>query len=244
MGPSHDLAETRPITVEVLGPPGAGKSSLVASLCKYSDGVRQVSVYCRPSNLLPWLWSGVALAPLLVGRAWDRRSLQKDLIWMIRLEASRPILRRKKLRRASMLIFDQGPAYTMVRLHEAATDAERTSLFRRWWDGKLQVWAATLDLLIMLDGPDEVLMNRIRGRAKSHALKGDFEGRAHQILMKERTLYGAIVAELQTRPDMRVMHFDTNQRSIDVIAAQTMASLGFSGPPKSLTNDRSNLGDI
>jgi GTPase SAR1 family protein len=237
---SHDL-EARPITAEVLGPPGAGKSSLVASLCNHSDEVRQVSVYCRPSNLLPWIRSGVALTPLLVGRAWDKRSLQKDLIWMIRLEASRPILRRKSLRSPSMLLFDQGPAYTMVRLHDAVTDSKQTSLFRRWWAEKLQVWADALDLLIMLDGPDEVLMDRIRGRAKFHALKGDFEGEAHQILMNERKLYGAVLAELQTGQGIRVMHFDTSRRSIDAIAAQTMASLGFSDTAEDRTSDGSNL---
>jgi thymidylate kinase len=242
MGLSRILPGVRPITVEVLGPPGAGKSSLVASLCTYSDGVRPVSVSCRPSSLLPWIWSGVALAPLLLGRGWDNRSLQRDLVWMIRLQAARPILRRKMLSRGSMLIFDQGPVYTMMRLQEAVTNIERTSLYRRWWDGKLHVWADTLDLLIMLDGPDEVLMKRIRGRAKFHVLKEEFEGRAHQILMKERTLYGAVVAKLLTRSGMRVMHFDTSQRSIDAIAAQTMASLGFSGTPQGLSNDGNNLG--
>jgi hypothetical protein len=225
MEPPHDPAEGRAITVEVLGPPGAGKSSLVTSLCKYSGGVRPVSVYCRPSNLLPWIRSGIALAPLLLRRAWEKRSFEKSLVWMIRLEASRSILRRNGVRKAVMLIFDQGPAYTLTRLHDAATDAEPTSRFRRWWDNKLEVWADTVDLLIMLDSPDEVLINRIHGRAKRHALKADFKDQAYEILMKERTRYDAIVAELQIRAGIRVLHYDTSRHSIDAIAAQTMTAL-------------------
>jgi hypothetical protein len=162
---------------------------------------------------------------LLLRRVWETRALQKSLIWMIRLEASRAILHRNTLSQARMIVFDQGPFYTLVRLQKAAQATEISPTFRHWWDAKLQLWADTLDVLVMLDAPDGVLVNPIDQRPKSHALKGRPHETARESLIRERALYEAVAAQIQSRSDVRVVRYDTSRESIDVIAVQIMGAL-------------------
>jgi thymidylate kinase len=144
---------------------------------------------------------------------------------MIRLQAALPIFYRKLVPPPSVVAFDQGPVYTMVRLQDAAFVAAEDSRLRRWWELKLDEWSRTLDLLVLLDAPNEILIERIRRRSKSHVAKTQSDEGAGELLMNERARYETVAKALGDRRVMQLLRFDTSLRSVDEITSKTMTAV-------------------
>lgn len=219
---------SRPVTVEVLGPPGAGKTTLRAALCTCSEEIVPLSIYVTLRRLPLYLWSGLSLVPMFLDRGLLKQFPRKEHSWMIRLEASPSVLKREA-NGMPVVIFDQGPVFTMVRLRAAIPEAARGLSFKRWWDRMLELWAETLDLLILLDAPDNVLLRRIQQRPKAHTLKGYSEDKARESLAERRALREATIAELQAFRDVPMLRLDTGQGSLRDVVDQTMVALDLSG---------------
>ena len=144
---------------------------------------------------------------------------------MIRLQAALPIFDRKLVAPPSIVTFDQGPVYTMARLQQTALLAAEGSRLRRWWELKLDEWSRTLDLLVLLDAPNEILIERIRRRSKSHVAKAQSDDSAGGLLMNERAQYETAARALGERRAMQILRFDTSVRSVDEITSQMMTAL-------------------
>jgi shikimate kinase len=228
MGPAVNHTKGWPAVVELVGPPGAGKTTLLLSLCARSDGVRSVHIYFRPRNLVAWLRSVLSLIPVVLARSPGEMYRHKQSIWMIRLEAALAIVRRA-LKKASVVIFDQGPVFTMVRLREACPDGARGGVFQPWLDRKVCTWGEMLDAIVFLDAPDEVLLRRIRNRSKPHPIKAKSERKARETLASDRALYELLIEELCSLGRARVLRFDTNHSPPELLAAEIMSILGLTG---------------
>lgn len=216
----------RPTTVEILGPPGSGKSALLEALQTSRSDIIPVSIYWRkPENLSTGMRSALSIAPIVSERASRRSFSVKHLVWMIRLEAALPIFRRKMVSSNAIAIFDQGPVYTMARLQDLGFRAAEGSRLRSWWERKLDEWARILDLLIVLDAPNEVLIERINKRSKAHVAKDQSKESAGRLVMDERSRYGDLADVLVQSRAVRVLHFDTSGRSIDEIKQAAIGAL-------------------
>lgn len=231
MGTTRGPTAGRPVALEVVGPPGSGKTTLVGALPRSASAAggapaTPVSVYCNRRNAPAWLGASPAAAPL-VARQLGRMSAQ-ELRWVMRLEASPRILRRQWAAGRAVLVLDQGPVFTMVRIMESAAAAPWRHPFEGWWERTLRRWAGTLDLLVLLDAPDDVLLPRINGRAKVHGLKHAPEAAGRLALAAERARYDAVAELLRARGPVRVVRFDSSGASPDELSARTLEALGVS----------------
>lgn len=162
---------------------------------------------------------------------------------MIRLQASMGIHRREKAREPDALIFDQGPVYTVAWLHETKAQSPGTDCEAQWEKRAVLFWAQALDAVIMLDAPDEVLLNRIRGRSKPHSLRAGSPNEARKGLGKERALQEAALEKLtKLRSSLPVIRFDTSKQTSEQIATATLRALGFR-PPDNNNGSGSSTGD-
>jgi hypothetical protein len=222
-------ADCQPRIIEILGAPGAGKSSLASAMDAGGDDVRWVHTYCGRSNLLPWVRSGAWLLPLVLTGSFSGPLPLKQRVWAVRISASHAILTRASAGRR-LLLLDQGPLFTMLRLLELTDARAQGPRWRRWWRRELSAWASTLDFAVVLDAPDDVLLERVRARAKPHALK-DLSGQdARKALAQWRALLVDLIGELQTHGDLEVLRMDTGSNSIVEIAAGTMRALRLEVP--------------
>ncbi len=113
-------------------------------------------------------------------------------------------------------MFDQGPLFLLKQLDGGPPDAiERRR--RRLAAG----WGRTLDLALVLDAPDDVLLERIRGRDKDHLLRDESDASARAALATERRSIERLLEELGAEATLRVQRVDTSEFTV----ANTTAAL-------------------
>lgn len=200
-GPGCD-AVTEPGTVttgEVLGAPGAGKSTLLSALSQGPGDVVAVTRYRSPAAAPAYLRAAVHLAPRLLPEVMAGRTTRQRLNWALRLNASATVLRQHTRVDARLVLFDQGPVYTLVRLAQAqGRDA--------WWHTQAARWSGLLDVLVVVDAPDELLLERLVTRAKAHAYTSLDPADALQAIARDRDTCSAVIDVLSSQDHAPVVH--------------------------------------
>lgn len=225
-----DVDQEQPVSTEVVGLPGSGKSSLVERLPALVDGV---DIAVRPGRLWElraYIGSGLALAPV-VGRRWATRSGSwAEAMRMLKLDAWLSMLHYRSVTRARALILDQGPVYLLHRLGAEGLDGNSVAAAAAWHDSMLERCARSLGAVIALDAPNEVLIHRIRDRSKVHRLKHQPRESAWAALTDQRERLRRLLDQLQARGLPKVVWIDTSEASLDRATLRTLQALGIQPP--------------
>lgn len=205
--------------VELVGPAGAGKSSLLRAI-----GQRDQSL--RPGLRLPkylHLPTVIALLPTYVALHWP----PSTLLWpeMKRVTYLRTLWRtlgREANGVYRTVLLDEGPVYYHARALMHGGQGVSSLGFDRWWRRSLRKWATALDGVVWLDAPDPILTARVRGRPPSrpvdYAVRDMSDSAVAQYLADYRRAYERVLADLAAAGGPRVMRIDTARESIDAIA--------------------------
>jgi thymidylate kinase len=218
-----------PLVVEIVGPPGAGKTTLVAAVAA-APGAGVVAVDRRQLGfgaILGSLRSAPSVARAVAAAPGRVRPTAWELRKMLRLGGASALVRRQAGFGARVIAFDQGPVYTLSRLSGLAERAGLVSAFRRWWKARLAEWAATLDLVVTLDAPDDVLVDRIRARDKRHRAKDAGTVGARGIVEDERSSYARVLSDLRQR-GVDVLAIDAQRTRVPEAVASVMRAIDAS----------------
>ncbi len=145
---------------------------------------------------------------------------------MAYLEAGLHVLGQQGAKNGSVTLLDLGPIYRLAFLREFGPEITTSQLYKRWWASLLDQWAATLDMVIWLDAPDAILLERIRARDQRHTIKEQSEQEAFEVLARYRTSFEQTIAESVTDHQVTLLRFDTNQASVEQIADSVLAAFG------------------
>jgi broad-specificity NMP kinase len=236
------------VVVEVVGPAGAGKSSLLHALRRRSGRIIGVSSFRGRTGYLP-VWAGTALwkLPRLLPACRTVPGIgRKELRLMVHLMSMYRLLERMRSREHAATILDQGPVYMLTRLWCAGLDRADDRAIVTWWNTMLRCWASRLHLVVWLDAPTPILAERIRSRTKWHLIKGRSDEEATRFLVTARVGYEQIMARLTAADGPEVLRFDTVAQSVEEVATQVLAALGAEGAPRTRAlgaRDAVSLGD-
>ncbi len=237
------------LLVEIVGPSGAGKSTLTKMLVQRGgsqiqedQGLIPGSVgystflhinTTRPSrkeieafletqtrNVPHLAWSGLGLLPrVAVNYRGPGRLSWTDVKEMIYLDALYKVSRNGISNGAPIRVMDQGPVFLLASLLIHGSEGTCDPAFQNWWKAFVIKWASVLNLVVWLDAPDTVLVERVRAREIWHTIKDKSDQESNEFLRRYRSLYDEIFrlqAAQQTTP--RMLCFDTSQEPLDQVA--------------------------
>jgi energy-coupling factor transporter ATP-binding protein EcfA2 len=217
--------------VEVIGPAGAGKSSLVEALAEQTPHVLAADPpHPRSPQNFPFYVRNLAASlpvlarmglPTELGGHLPRGSVASVVIlngWSARLA-------RHGLDGHRPLVLDQGPLYRLAELHARGPTGLLSQTW--WWDAMYGRWGRLLDCVVELDAGDDVLIRRIRDREKSHRLQRMTDPEARRFLASWRGSLTYTLTHLAHRSSgITVLRYDTSDCSPESLAQLLRRDLG------------------
>lgn len=214
----------RPRVVELVGPAGAGKSTLASALPAADPGVfNGPRLWGLPKHLL--LASALELLPtfavaLLGGHPFHG----PEMAQMIRLGALRRAVERARADGHPTILLDEGPVFGLSWLEvffASDHDAHRAAWRRRM----LTEWAGRIDAVVRMDADDRALARRIRTREKAHMVKYLPDEDIQEFTERFRGAFDRIIADLEACGPVEVRHLPSSDGQAADDPARVRAAL-------------------
>jgi shikimate kinase len=219
---AQNVTSKRPPLVELVGPAGAGKSTVLEALLTRNETIVGPPRLRKTEYLLARNLAAV-IGTLLRHRIFRPRVSIEQVRMMVYLQVLPRILDRAGS--AEAIVFDQGPVFFLTR---PSLMDERLAT---WRERVLDAWAPLLDVVVWLDAPDRLLIERINSRAKWHRLKGRQDQTALGVLLESRAVYHSALSGLEARGrGPTILRFDTSRVSAQDIAEDVLTVLGGCPP--------------
>ena len=225
--PVADRLKSRsPLIMELVGPAGAGKTTLSRALSQRDeDIVLGPDIELRKVSHIPVFIRGISSSlPLFIDqRKSNRQPTWTELKDIAYLEGWHQVLKRMSSSNSKIVLLDQGPVFRMATLYEFGPALFKSEESKTWWHHLYKQWASTLDILIFLDTSDAILIERINTRTKKHGIKGKSELETQKYLMQYRMSYKNVLSELSLCNGPTILEFDTSKISIEQIVDEVLA---------------------
>ena len=208
--------------VEIIGPAGAGKSTLSKALSENIDDIKPVfpPSFRKTQDIPFFIGNGLKLLSTLSWNSFQKGSKFPSqvefLSIVIVLNGWHQVIYRKALKDDKIFILDQGPVYMLMILTLLCAERMKPNKMEKWWDHSIRNWAETLDLVIWLDTSLPMLLERIRGREKRHGAKEIADIDAYQYLKSCRQAYESVTSRMELYSDsFKVLRLDSGKNSLE-----------------------------
>ena len=218
--------------MEVIGPAGAGKTSLYASLGESSAQIR-LSDFPDVHKIADapfFIRYGLQLLPSLArySGGGSRQFSRREFAWMSVLVGWPNRLHGQFQEDPRVIVLDQGPVYLLAEMREFGPEYMRGEKADPFWQQLFQRWAQTLDLLVWLDADDATLMERIRSREQEHIVKNETGSKMTEFIDCYRRIFDTTVSALKTyNPGLKVLRFDTGKWTTNEIRDEILSAAGY-----------------
>jgi broad-specificity NMP kinase len=230
--PALAAVESVPIVVEVIGPAGAGKTTLVAALRqRHGNTAPDIEASLTKIGRIPSVvGNSLVFLPEYVRRhRHSRWFTRREIRGMAYLTAGLRLLDRQGPRRGTVTMLDHGPLYRLAFLREFGAEITTSPSYQKWWSNLLRHWSERIDIVVWLDAPDSVLLARIRARGSWHAVKDMDDVEASDLLRRYRAACERTIAEAAREHPMSVHRFDTSQRATEQIVDDVLVAFANVG---------------
>ena len=207
---------SRPRLIEMVGIGGAGKSTLYRALHAENPSILKLD----PPGKLHYLPTLAKMAlhwlPVFVskygGSRWFTWDEMRNVCYLdTRLRQIRSLSGSTD----TVAVLDPGSVYWLSSLREFGPPFTRDALFTAWWDEKLAEWSAAIDLLIWIEAPSDLLLERVLARDEVHEARSQPRESALANFERYRACYATMVPEVTSRGHARVFHFWSDHSTTD-----------------------------
>ena len=221
--------------VEILGVAGAGKSTVARLLGEGPGFARAEFIHTRkPSHLLQVARGIPRLMPILLAGITRRPRISWPELKLLVYVTRWPLfLARRRPAPGTVLLFDQGPLYALVRLQAERKGFSTRSAFESWREEMLERWASELSVVIWLDAPDPVLWSRINERSQGHRTKGEEAEAGHSFIARYRRSFDVLLRRMEELGGPEVRRFDTSAATAEQIVRAVEPLLAATSVPGS-----------
>ncbi|MFN2491852.1 MAG: hypothetical protein ABR501_03095 [Pyrinomonadaceae bacterium] len=206
---------------EIIGPAGAGKTTLSQLLQQSADVRGGLSLWGSPAWLLT-VGAFLSIPDLLTLFSVHRCLGWEEVKLVIQLNGLRLLLHLESTKGFSTVLLDEGMIFALAKLDQCGRGRSithsRDEVLRL-----LSPATKALNAVIWLDAPDGVLAQRIRERVKPHRIKHGPDADIHAHLGGYRTAFENVIAELKRSRDLKVIRFNTDKEPLEQIAAKILA---------------------
>lgn len=220
-----------PRFIELIGPAGAGKSSFAEALVQTCEQVETgTPPYFRKYADLPFfIKNSVKFLPVFIQLLLDpeqKNPTPRQIIWMITLQGWHQNMNVKKTSSKEVTFLDQGPIFIMTDLYRFRCLNLHNKVIKKWWVEVIKNWARTLDMVVWLDSPNEILIERIRRRSKWHLMKNRNDADLAFFLEDYRNCFNRILSSLHLyNKNIRVIRFNTSRESMEGMVDRLLVEL-------------------
>lgn len=217
-----------PLVAEIVGPAGAGKSTLAHAMKRRGAGVRAgLSVWGLPKRRL--LAGAIASLPQLFGLCRAGRLVGfEEAKLIVRLKALGRYVGRESSRQHKLLLLDEGTVFALAKLRAFGSAREDDG-----GEGRLRYLAercaGRLDAVVWLDAPDAVLARRIRERDKPHRMKARTDEEISDFLARYRESYEQVVAEMCARGNLKIIRVSMDGETPERVAERVLSIIEGAG---------------
>jgi hypothetical protein len=228
--------QRNPRVVEIIGPAGAGKTTLYNEFNRYHDRI-QLSNFPdvrKFANVPFFIAYGLQLTPTLlrISQSNDRQLNRREFAWLTILRGWPTALQKELKKNNRVIVLDQGPVYLLAEMSEFGPEYLGDPKAALLWRDLYSRWANILDMVVWLDAEDHDLVKRIRSRDKDHVMKNESVETIFKFLDCYRNAYKRIISNLLTNcPNIEIVRFDTSRVSSEEIADQLLLEFGQTSRP-------------
>lgn len=219
------MKRARAVIVELVGPAGAGKTTLAKGVSATDASVRSgISLWGLPRADL--VKSAIALVPTILRAAFaggTTRLRVGEMAQMIRLGALRRAVRREAAKHRVILL-DEGPVFALSWL-DVFFKRNGDRVPAGWRRRVVADWSLLLDVVVFIDASDVTLAERIRTREKPHIVKHLPDAEIHGFAAGFRKAFDRVIADLARAGHLVVDALNTDRAPVEQNATRLMATL-------------------
>jgi hypothetical protein len=217
------VSRQRAVVVELVGPAGAGKTTLAKGVTAADATMRSgLSLWNLPRRRLAR--SALSLMPTIIAAGLNGTPLRAGEIGqMIRLGALRRVVEDEAARHRVILL-DEGPVFALSWL-DVFFSRNGDRVPAAWRRQVVAEWAALLDVVVFIDASDITLADRIRTREKPHLVKGLPDEEIFGFSAGFRRAFERAIAELAQAGHIVVDTLKTDTGPVDENTARLLAKL-------------------
>jgi deoxyadenosine/deoxycytidine kinase len=217
--------------IEIVGPAGAGKTTLYQALGCHTDRIRLENFpdVHKWADVPFYILNGIQLISSLIclPRSNSRQLTRREFAWMSILYGWSALLRKQSKESNKAIILDQGPIYLLAEMRLFGPEYLRQSSTDSLWQDFYQRWKTTLDMVVLLDAANDVLLERIRNRKQELIVKDQPVAVVYDYLNHYRAEYAFLLSTLAARnADLKILRFDAGLLRPEDILNRFLSELG------------------